>query len=198
MSPFSHRAALTLVVVGLSSSAAAQSTPVSRSLDDPTALATFEALISYDIETAGIAETTAANPDVREVASTFVQGHKGLLQQARDLGKKLNMTPTPPKEAPLGQAHSDALRELQATTGEKFDRAFIANEVAYHAGAIEILRDSLVPAIQDPQLKAAVSAAVPAFEAHLAASKKLATKHNVRTGMLPTPHGVRAHSASRN
>ncbi len=191
MSPFFHSASLALLVVGLSSHAAAQSTPASRSLDDPTALATFEALITYDIETAGIAATKASNADVREVASTFVQGHKGLLQQAQDLAKSLNMTPTPPKEAPLGRAHSNALRELKATKGEKFDSIFIANEVAYHAGAIEILRDTLVPAIKNPQLKAAVNAAVPAFQAHLAASQKLATKHHVQTAMSPTPRGSR-------
>jgi putative membrane protein len=189
MSPFSHSAALTLLVLGLSSPAAAQSTPESQSLDDPTALAMYEALVTYDIETAGIAATKAANSDVREVASTFVQGHKGLLKQAQDLATRLNMTPAPPKRAPLGRAHRAALRELNATTGEKFDRVFIANEVAYHADAIKILRDTLVPAIKNSDLKAAVSGAVPAFQAHLAASQKLATTHNVRTGMLPMPHG---------
>src|SRR5919201_5593974 len=189
MSPFSHSAALTLLILGLSSAAAAQSTRGSRSLDDPTALATFEALVTYDIETAGIAATKAANSDVREVASTFVQGHKGLQQQTQDLAKRLNMTPTPPKKAPLGRAHSAALRELKATTGKKFDRVFIANEVAYHAGAINILRDTLVPAIKNPELKAAVTAAVPAFQAHLAASQNLATKYHVQTGMSPTPRG---------
>ena len=196
MSPFSHSAALTFLILGLSSSAAAQSTPASQSLDDPTALATFEALIGYDIQTAGIAETKAANADVREVASTFVQGHKGLQKQAQELAKKLNMTPTPPKEAPLGQAHSDALRELKATTGEKFDSVFIANEVAYHAGAIKILRDTLAPAIKNPELKAAVNAAVPAFQAHLTASQKLATEHHVQTGMSPTPHEYRGRARS--
>lgn len=178
MSPFFHSASLTLLVLGLSSPAAAQQKPVPQSLDDPTALAMFEALVTYDIETAGIAAKKAVNADVREVASTFEQGHRGLLQQTQDLAKKLNMTPTPPKEAPLAQAHAAALRELDATTGEKFDRVFIANEVAYHEGAIKILRDTLVPAIKNAELKAAVKAAVPAFQAHLAASQKLATKYH--------------------
>jgi putative membrane protein len=177
MSPFIHGASLTLLVMGLSSPVAMRSTPVSRPLDDPTALATFEALVNYDIGTAGIAATKSTKSDVREVANTFVQGHKGLLQQTRDLAKTLNMTPTPPKEAPMGQAHSKALRELEATNGAKFDSVFIANEVAYHEGAIKILRDTLAPAIKNPELKAAVKAAVPAFEAHLAASQKLASKY---------------------
>jgi len=178
MSLSSHSALLALLVFGLSSSAAAPRTPVRQSLNDPTALAMFEALLSYDIETSVIAVKKAVNPDVRDLASTFEQGHRGLLKQAKDLAKKLNMTPTPPKEAPLGQAHPDALRKLNATKGEEFDRVFLANEVAYHEGAIKILTDTLAPAIKNPDLKAAVMAAVPAFQAHLAASQKAATKYH--------------------
>ncbi len=150
-----------------------------RSLDDPTALATFEALVTYDIETAGIAAKKSPKSDLRDLASGFEQGHRGLLKQAEDLAKKLNMTPTPPKEAPLGQAHAEALRKLKATTGEEFDRVFLANEVAYHDGAIKILNETLLPAIKNPELKAAVTAAVPAFQAHLTASQKAAAKYHV-------------------
>jgi putative membrane protein len=155
---------------------AAPQTPTQ--LDDPTALATYEALVTYDIQTAGIAAKKSAKSDIRDLASGFVQGHKGLLKQAEDLAKKLNMTPTPPKEAPLGQAHADALRKLNATKGEEFDRVFLANEVAYHDGAIKILNE-LLPAIKNPELKAAVTAAVPAFQAHLTASQKAAAKYHV-------------------
>jgi predicted outer membrane protein len=59
----------------------------------------------------------------------------------------------------------------------EFERVFLANELAYHEGAIKILRDTLAPAIKNPELKAAVMGAVPAFEAHLAASQNVATKY---------------------
>ena len=173
-----HSALLTLLVFGLSSPAAAPRPPRQQSLDDPTALATFEDLITYDIETAGIAAKKAVHPDVRDVANSFVQGHQGLLKQTKDLAKKLNMTPTPPKKAPMARAHANALRKLNATTGEEFDRLFLANEVAYHDGAITILNE-LLPAIKNPELKAAVTAAVPAFQAHLTASQKAAGKYHV-------------------
>ncbi|MGH7510804.1 MAG: DUF4142 domain-containing protein [Gemmatimonadales bacterium] len=168
-----------LLALALSGPAATPGRPVPTWLDDRTALAMFEALVRYDIETAGIAATKAKNSDVREVASSFEQGHKGLLKQTEDLAKKLNLTPRQPKEAPMAQAHADALRKLKATTGQEFDRVFIANEVAYHDGAIKILSDTLEPAIKNPELKAAVKAAVPAFQAHLAASQKLAAKYQV-------------------
>jgi putative membrane protein len=179
LSLFLHRVLPTLLVLGLSSPAPTPGTPTQGALDDPTALATFKALVTYDIETAGIAAKKSAKADIRDLASGFEQGHKGLLKQAEDLAKKLKMTPTPPKEAPLGQAHADALRKLKATTGDEFDRVFLANEVAYHDGAIKILTGTLLPAIKNPDLKAAVTAAVPAFQAHLAASQKAAAKYHV-------------------
>ena len=175
-----HSALLTLLVFGLSSPAAAPRPRRQQSLDDPTALATFEDLITYDIETAGIAAKKAVHPDVRDVANSFVQGHQGLLKQTKDLAEKLNMTPTPPKKAPMARAHANALRKLNATTGEEFDRLFLANEVAYHDGAIKIFNATLEPAIKTPELKAAVKAAVPAFQAHLDASQKLATKYHAK------------------
>jgi putative membrane protein len=177
MSLFFHSALPTLLVFSLSSAAPAPGTPTQGWLDDPTALATFQALITYDIETAGIAAKKSTKSDIRDLASSFEQGHRGLWKQAEDLAKKLNMTPTPPKEAPLGKAHADALRKLNATTGEEFDRVFLANEVAYHDGAIKILNEMLLPAIKNPELKAAVRAAVPAFQAHLAASQQAAAKY---------------------
>ena len=179
MSLFLHSALPTLLVLGLSGPVVEPGAPVRHPIDDRTALAMFEALITYDIETAGIAVKKAENSDVREVATSFEQGHRGLLKNTQDLAKKLSMTPAPLKKAPLGRAHSDALRKLNTTTGKEFDRVFIANEVAYHDGAIKILSDTLVPAIKNPELKAAVKAAVPAFQAHLAASQKLATKYHV-------------------
>jgi putative membrane protein len=173
MSPLFH----TLLILSLSSPAAPPRTRVQQPLDDPTALAMLEALASYDIETAGIGAKKAENSDVRQTASSFEADHKGLVKQIQDLAKKLNMTPTPPKEEPLAKAHADALRELNATTGEKFDRVFLKNEVAYHDDAIKVLRDTLAPAIKNPELKAAVTGAVTAFQGHLAASQNLAAKY---------------------
>jgi putative membrane protein len=177
MSFFLHSALPTLLVLGLSGHAAAPGSSVRHPIDDPTALAMFEALITYDIETSGIAVKKAVNSDVRELATSFEQGHRGLLKNTQDLAKKLTMTPAQLKEAPLGQAHSAALRKLNATTGKEFERVYLANELAYHEGAIKILRDTLAPAIKNSDLKAAVMGAVPAFEAHLAASQKLAAKY---------------------
>jgi putative membrane protein len=174
------RASLIVLILGLSTAAPAPRTPVERSTDDPTALGKFEAVVSYDIATGGLAAKNAKNADVRQLGSTFEQGHRDLLKKTQDLAKTLNVTPKRPKEAPLAKEHADAMNKLKTATGEEFDRAWIANEVKYHTDAIEVLNDSLVPAIQAADLKSFVRSAVGAFQAHLAASQELAAKYRAR------------------
>ena len=178
MSPFFPGALLTTLIVGLSGFVGSPRTPAHQSLDDPTDLAVFEYLVTYDIETSGIAAKKATNADVRELANSFANAHRGLLKKTKDLATKVHISPTQPKEAPMAEAHAEALRKLNATTGEEFDHVYLANEVAYHQGAITILEDSLVPAIKNPELKALAKGAVSAFQAHLTASKQLADKYH--------------------
>lgn len=92
----------------------------------------------------------------------------------------LNVTPKPPKEAFLAKEHADAMNKLKTATGEEFDRAWIANEIKYHTDAIQVLNDTLVPAIQAPDLKSFVKSAVGAFQGHLAASQALSGKYRGR------------------
>jgi len=172
-------ASLTLLILGLTTAAPAPRPPVQQPMDDPTTLAMFEAIAAYDIQTGGLAAKKATNADVRQLGSTFEQGHKGLVKMTKDAAKKMNIKPKKPKEAPLAAEHAAAMKQLNAATGEEFDRAWIANEVKYHTDAIKVLNDSLVPAAQSPELKSLVQSAVPAFQAHLAASQKLAAKYHV-------------------
>lgn len=172
-------ASLTLLFLGLSTTTLAPRAPVQQSMDDPTTLGKLEALVSYDIQTGGLAAKKAMNADVKQLGSSFEHDHKGLLKKIQDEAKKLNITAKKPTEAPLAAEHAAAMKKLNAATGEEFDRAWIANEVKYHTDAIEVLNDSLVPAAQNPDLKALVQSAVPAFQGHLAAAQKLAAKYHV-------------------
>lgn len=172
-------ASLALLILGLTAAAPAPRAPVQQPMDDPTALAMFEAIAAYDIQTGGLAAKKATNADVRQLGSTFEQGHKGLVKQTQEAAKKMNLKPKKPKDIPLAAEHAAAMKQLNAATGEEFDRAWIANEVRYHTDAIKVLNDTLMPAIQSPELKSLVQGAVPAFQAHLAAAQQLATKYHV-------------------
>jgi putative membrane protein len=170
---------LTILILGLSTAAPAPPAPVQQPMDDAAALGIFEAVAGYDIETSGLAVKKATDADVKQLASTFEHDHKALLQKTKEEAKKLNIKAKKPKEAPLAAEHADAMQRLKAAKGEEFERTWIANEVRYHNDAVKFLNDSLVPAIQSPELKSFVKSAVPAFQGHLAASQKLALKYHV-------------------
>ena len=146
-------------------------------LDDATIVAIFDAANTYDMETSGLAEKRATHDDVRALGKQFAGDHKAVRQQGRDLAKKLNVTPTPPKDDKSARDHADAMKKLQPAKGEDFDRAYLAHEVAYHQAVIDAINQTLLPAIKNPELKAFVQKVGPAFQAHLDAAKKLAQKY---------------------
>jgi putative membrane protein len=173
-------ASLTLLILGLTTTAPAPRAPVQQPLDDPTALGKLEALVSYDIQTGGLGAKKGTNADVKQVASGFEADHKALLKKTQDEGKKLGIKAEKPKEAPLAAEHAAAMNKLKSTNGDEFNRVWILNEVRYHTDAIRYLQDSLAPAVKNPELKSFVQmSAVPAFQGHLAVAQKLATKYHV-------------------
>jgi len=151
--------------------------PSQAALDDATIVAIFDAANTYDMETSGLAEKRATHDDVRALGKQFAGDHKAVRQQGRDLARKLNVTPTPPKDDKSARDHADAMKKLESAKGEDFDRAYLAHEVAYHEAVINAINQTLLPAIKNPELKAFVQKVGPAFQAHLDAAKKLAQKY---------------------
>lgn len=142
-------------------------------LDDPTIVAIFDAANTWDIECSTIAEKKATTKDIRDLAAMFVHDHSAVRQQGRDLAKKLNVTPTPPKDFPLAASHADAMKKLNATSGKEFDRAYLENEVAYHKAVIDAMSSTLMPATQNAELKDLETKVAPAFQAHMMAAQRL-------------------------
>jgi putative membrane protein len=147
-------------------------------LDDPTIVAIFDAANTWDIESAGLGEKKATTPEVRELAKMFVRDHENVRKQGRDLAKKLHVTPTPPKDFALAQTHADAMKRLRALSGKAFDKAFLENEVAYHKAVIDAINSTLMPAIQNAELKDLVTKVAPAFKAHEDAAQNLLNKQS--------------------
>ena len=147
--------------------------PRPAALDDPTIVAIFDAANSYDIATSELALRTSHTKAVRDLAEQFKNDHTAVRQQGRDLAKKLKVTPTPPKENPLAPEHDKALKALKGQSGAAFDRAYAAEEVRYHQQVIDAITGTLLPAIQNAELKALVEKIAPAFQAHLEAAKRL-------------------------
>jgi putative membrane protein len=149
-------------------------------LDDPTIVAIFDAANTADIETGQLAVERGSTKEVREFGAMLARDHKMVRQQGRDLAAKLGVTPTPPKNDASAKAHAEAMKKLSSLKGKAFDHAFLQHEVAFHKAVIDAVTTTLLPAIQNAEVKDLVVKVAPAFQAHMMAAdnldKKLASR----------------------
>ena len=135
-------------------------------LDDPTIVAIFDAANTYDIETGSLAVRKGHSSEVRDFGAMLARDHRNVRTQGRELAKSLNVTPTPPRDFALAKAHIAAMKSLRAAKGKAFDRTFLQHEIDFHNAVIDAVTKSLLPAIQNAQVKDLVTKVAPAFVAH--------------------------------
>jgi putative membrane protein len=76
----------------------------------------------------------------------MVRDHEAVNKQALDLVKKLKVTPEDNDTSKsLSKQASDKLMELSKLKGADYDKAYIANEVAYHKAGNDALETQLIP-----------------------------------------------------
>ena len=165
--------AIALTALTLAPTAASARVTRGAAIDDPTIAAIFDAANTWDIETSAIAVKKGSTKEVRDLGAMFVRDHENVRQQGRDLVKKLNVTPTPPKDFALAVDHDQAMKTLKSTSGKAFDRAYLEHEVSYHKAVIDAINGSLLPATQNAELKALQVKVAPAFQAHMLAAQRL-------------------------
>jgi len=165
-------ASLTTVVSVAHANAAARA----ARLDDATIVAIFVAANTADIETGALGAERGQNKEVREFGRMLADVHKAVLQKGGELAGKLGVTPTPPKDDHSAADHAAVMKKLQGLSGAAFDRAFLEHERAYHAAVLSALNTTLIPAIQNKELKDFVVSLVPAFEAHRLQAENLGKK----------------------
>jgi putative membrane protein len=120
-----------------------------------------------DIEYAKIALSKTKSAEVKTFAELMIRDHTAVNEGAGKLLKKLNV------EA-KGNDFSNSLRagadkkeaELKALNGEAFDRAYAANELAYHQTVNKIVGEIWLPAVQNAELKTFLGQALATFKVH--------------------------------
>jgi putative membrane protein len=122
---------------------------------------------NIDIQSAQLALEKSKNKDVRALAEDMLRDHKAVNDQALALVKKLNVTPqdNDTSKALLKQA-AEKRTSLKALNGAAFDKAYAANEVAYHKEVDTALQDTLIPSASNPELKTLLSTGLKIFQGH--------------------------------
>jgi putative membrane protein len=144
-----------------------------QALDDPTIVAIFDAANTADIETGNLGAKRAQSKELRDFGAMVAHDHEAVRQMGRDLAKKLGVTPTPPAGDTSAKTQAEAMAALRAKHGAEFDRAFVEHEVTFHKSVIDAIQTTLLPAIQNKELKALVEKVAPAFQAHLEVAQRL-------------------------
>lgn len=135
-------------------------------LDDATIVAIFDAANTADIETGALAAEKGSSREVREYGAMLARDHEAVRKLGRDLAAKLEVTPTPPADDASARAHAAAMKSLRSKSGAAFDRAFLEHEIAFHQAVIDAINSTLLPTIDNAEVKALVVKVAPAFEAH--------------------------------
>jgi putative membrane protein len=120
-----------------------------------------------DIAAADQALKKTKNKDVHAFAETMKRDHTAVNEKALALVKNLGVKPEDnPTSQKLSKEAKDKEKELGGLSGAEFDRAYIANEVTYHETVNSALKDTLIPAAQNAELKALLQSALGLFTEH--------------------------------
>ncbi len=136
-----------------------------------------------EIQLARMAAEKASSPDVKRIAEKLAVDHSKNREQVRALAQKLNVRLTPAQGGDVTAADSAAMpADLQGKTGGDFDRAFIEHEIKDHESNIDKIENQLLPAAQDPQLKAYLQKTLAEMQGHLANLTEVEQKIGAGTG----------------
>ena len=130
---------------------------------------------SIDIAAGKQALARSHNNAVRSFAAEMVRDHSAVNKKALALVKKLHVTPEAnPTSAALSKQAAATLRRLSHLNGRSFDRAYAANEVAYHKTVNAALANTLIPSASNNELKSLLETGLSLFREHQAHAEHLA------------------------
>jgi putative membrane protein len=120
-----------------------------------------------DIEAAKLALAKSKSKEVRAFANDMVRDHTAVNKQALALVKKLNVKPEDNDTSRALTKQATAKRtELAKLKGLAFDKAYVANEIAYHQTVNGALESTLIPSANNAELKSLLQTGLKVFEGH--------------------------------
>ena len=130
--------------------------------------------IAHIAYTAGAIDVAAGKQALAKSHNPKVRDHSAVNDKALALVKKLGVTPQPNPTSAALQKQADAERgKLARLSGRAFDRAYAANEVAYHKTVNGALEQTLIPSAHNGELKSLLGTGLKLFEEHQAHAEQL-------------------------
>jgi putative membrane protein len=157
--------------------AAEQPPPAPPPLSDGEIAAISKAANDGEIEMAKIAKTRAKDKRVKEFANMMVKDHGDANKRESALVKRASITAidneSSRKLTDDAKTRTDTLKSTDK--GAEFDRAYIDSQVQVHTAVLDMITNQMLPAAQNPELKAELEAMRGTVEAHLTQAKDIQT-----------------------
>ena len=132
---------------------------------------------TLDVEAGKQALAISKNADVREFAQQMVKDHTAVNDQALALVKKLKVTPEDNATSKGLTEQANAKRaELAKLKGAAFDKAYMANEIAFHKTVNGALETTLIPSATNAELKSLLQTGLKLFQGHQMHAEQTAAK----------------------
>ncbi len=161
---------LTLVsIMALAGSALAkQSKPAAGAPDDAQIAHIAVTANQIDVDAANQALAKTQSAEVKKFAQLMVTDHSSVIKQAGDLAGKLKLTPEDNDTSKtLSRDAAQTADKLKSLSGAAFDKAYVANEIAYHKAVLDALDKVLIPNARNAELKKLLTAVRPVVAMHL-------------------------------
>ena len=161
-----HRALIITAVLALPAAAGAQA------VTDPQIASIVVTANQVDIDAGKLAASRSTNAAVKQFGTLMVTDHTGVNKAAVELVTKLKVTPQDnPTSQSLKAGGDKNIANLKTLSGAAFDKAYVAQEVAYHTAVLDAVDTTLIPNASNAELKALLVKVRPAFVAHLEHAK---------------------------
>jgi putative membrane protein len=152
----------------LTLTAAALFAAPAQDINDAQIAAIVVAANQVDIDAGALAARVSTNAEVKKFAQQMVTDHSGVNKAAVDLVTRLMVTPQENSTSQsLKEGGRKNIEKLKSLSGAAFDKAYVDNEVAYHAAVLAAVDKVLIPGAKNAELKALLVKVRPAFVAHL-------------------------------
>lgn len=136
-------------------------------LNDPEIAHVAYTADNIDIRYAHLALALTNSPEVRTFAEAMIRDHTAVNEQALALLAKLNAQPQDNFLSRTLNANADRIiDDLSALRGIDFDRAYAANELAYHKAVNELVENTFIPNIDHAEVKALFEQGLEIFKVH--------------------------------
>jgi putative membrane protein len=127
-----------------------------------------------EVDQAKLALKKAKSPKVKKFAQMMIEHHTAALNDTTKLAASTKIVPSSNSMSQqINTDGSTALTSLQGDTGSDFDKAYIDLQVNEHQQVLTTLDQKLIPAAQNPDLKAALVAFEPKVAEHLKKAQAL-------------------------